>query len=520
MDPVVKAPPEPHRGYVSPGAKRAHLIAVIVITVGGFCAQTILPAAAWIVIMPTMMFGGAFREIDAAGAVAWDGSIWYRDTPLDPSGRGRSGLYRAGFEPGAKPDRIADLDGEQVRLLPGADRLWIVGSDTVGWFKDGAVSAKPSHESLGRLSRPFLLRGAPAVVERRPGAFRLLRLDTGRWRVERVFEDEGFRFSRLEIVACGDRLHAFVEHDGTIYHVSGLPPPDFEGWRDWATVTAARQEWVAIDLGGAPAVFAGGREPGARRVGVRLDGSEWTRILSDEPGFVTSWGVVELPGRRIGLLLCGFPGSLSLRVLDGDREVEKRALAAGFFGGAFVWIFVLAFAGQAVTPFLTAGVLALAMARLRVPTHAEGPRTVRYATLWRRGLAHGIDALIAGGPVIAGYALLFSTFFGDPAVSFDPSRMLGSMGLLIGGFAIALFCFFAFTLMEGLWGKTPGKWVLGIRVVGVDLQPCGVGHAFLRNLLRIVDSFFNYGVGLACAALTERWQRVGDIVARSIVVRD
>jgi uncharacterized RDD family membrane protein YckC len=78
----------------------------------------------------------------------------------------------------------------------------------------------------------------------------------------------------------------------------------------------------------------------------------------------------------------------------------------------------------------------------------------------------------------------------------------------------------AFSYFEGRFGKTPGKWLLGIRVLGTDLQPCGFWLALLRNLLTFADGFFNFLVGALLVALTESWQRLGDLAARTIVVVD
>jgi len=75
-----------------------------------------------------------------------------------------------------------------------------------------------------------------------------------------------------------------------------------------------------------------------------------------------------------------------------------------------------------------------------------------------------------------------------------------------------------FSALEGKHGATPGKWLLGIRVMGTDLQPCGFGRAFLRNILKFVDGFFNFLVGVMLAALSNNWQRIGDMAARTVVV--
>jgi uncharacterized RDD family membrane protein YckC len=78
----------------------------------------------------------------------------------------------------------------------------------------------------------------------------------------------------------------------------------------------------------------------------------------------------------------------------------------------------------------------------------------------------------------------------------------------------------AFSYFEGRSSKTPGKWLLRIRVLGTDLRPCGFGRALVRNLLTFVDGFFNFLVGALLVALTEHWQRLGDLAARTIVVVD
>jgi uncharacterized RDD family membrane protein YckC len=77
---------------------------------------------------------------------------------------------------------------------------------------------------------------------------------------------------------------------------------------------------------------------------------------------------------------------------------------------------------------------------------------------------------------------------------------------------------FVFAIVEGRTGLTPGKWVTRIRVLGTDLKPCGFGRALIRNLLKTVDGFFNFIVGIMVVALSENWQRVGDMAARTVVV--
>ena len=53
-----------------------------------------------------------------------------------------------------------------------------------------------------------------------------------------------------------------------------------------------------------------------------------------------------------------------------------------------------------------------------------------------------------------------------------------------------------------------------------DFTPCGLSAGFLRNLLWIVDAFFYYLVAAISLAGTSKWQRLGDLVAETVVMRD
>ncbi len=130
--------------------------------------------------------------------------------------------------------------------------------------------------------------------------------------------------------------------------------------------------------------------------------------------------------------------------------------------------------------------------------------------------------LPAAGPVPRAYAWLI-----DLAIRFG-LLMLASMVLaLLGrtGFGVYLVLLFLVVwaypvLFEVLWdGQTPGKRALGLRVVAADGAPVGWLASFLRNLMRTVDMLpFGYAFGLV-SGLVDRWgRRLGDVVARTMVV--
>ena len=79
-----------------------------------------------------------------------------------------------------------------------------------------------------------------------------------------------------------------------------------------------------------------------------------------------------------------------------------------------------------------------------------------------------------------------------------------------------------FILLEGLWnGQTLGKKILGIRVRMVDGTPITFTAALGRNLLRPADFLPGlYFVGLAAMFTNPKSQRLGDLVAGTIVVNE
>jgi uncharacterized RDD family membrane protein YckC len=83
-----------------------------------------------------------------------------------------------------------------------------------------------------------------------------------------------------------------------------------------------------------------------------------------------------------------------------------------------------------------------------------------------------------------------------------------------------------FAVFEWLWnGQTPGKRWLKLRVIREDGRPIGFFEAAVRNLVRIFDMqpaplFPFYSVGLISVFAAEKDQRLGDLVAGTVVVRE
>jgi len=84
-----------------------------------------------------------------------------------------------------------------------------------------------------------------------------------------------------------------------------------------------------------------------------------------------------------------------------------------------------------------------------------------------------------------------------------------------------LFWLLYFTYFESTTGQTLGKQVMKIRVVDeTTMQHLDFGMSLVRNILRIIDWLpLFYLIGFLLIATNQKKQRIGDMVARSIVVR-
>lgn len=130
--------------------------------------------------------------------------------------------------------------------------------------------------------------------------------------------------------------------------------------------------------------------------------------------------------------------------------------------------------------------------------------------------------LPAAGPVPRALAWLIDSAL-RMAIMMAAGMILGIAGA--AGFGVYLIVNFAVLwgypiLCETLFnGQTPGKRAMELRVISADGAPVGWFASIVRNLLRTVDFLpFGYGVGLI-SSFSDPWgRRLGDMVARTVVI--
>lgn len=107
--------------------------------------------------------------------------------------------------------------------------------------------------------------------------------------------------------------------------------------------------------------------------------------------------------------------------------------------------------------------------------------------------------------------------FGETETRGSQTRLfLGTFGSLLWA-GLSLSYYFGFEASDG---RTLGKRLLGLRVVGIDGARQGVGAIGVRTILRVIDALpVLYLVGLLVTLVTSRRQRLGDLAARTQVVR-
>lgn len=132
-----------------------------------------------------------------------------------------------------------------------------------------------------------------------------------------------------------------------------------------------------------------------------------------------------------------------------------------------------------------------------------------------RGIAFVLDALIYVTVLVL--IMIAVAILGDP-VGALPAWLAISI-LIVTAFLVLMGYPIAFETLRG--GRTPGKAALGLRVVTQEGGPVGFRHAFIRAALGLLELWgFSGAPAIVSALLTAQNQRLGDLAAGTLVVRE
>jgi uncharacterized RDD family membrane protein YckC len=146
----------------------------------------------------------------------------------------------------------------------------------------------------------------------------------------------------------------------------------------------------------------------------------------------------------------------------------------------------------------------------------------RFGGFWRRVVAYGIDKVILQIffiiLFIAGLLIQGGNQSDWYEIDMDLSYRFPDMGVFWIYYLIALFLDMVyFTWFHGSVGQTPGKMLLGLRVVQVTGEPMTFGLAFLRWTGYLISKLAVY-LGFIWIAFDRRKQGWHDKIAGTVVV--
>jgi uncharacterized RDD family membrane protein YckC len=246
---------------------------------------------------------------------------------------------------------------------------------------------------------------------------------------------------------------------------------------------------------------------------ITFHGSAWSEPVDIAlPGFILEWSPLIL-NDKLFLVVRSFFSEQMYTIEDG-KAVNPVRTGGAIFGTDFITRIVQLILLINVLYFIFVFAVSVFIGKFKMRTWDTDSGEFEFATLFRRFAAKIIDSVI----VMLLPSLIIIYLLINISSLADTFRLVIVMVIAAGYFIVGHFLYHS--LLEGLYGATIGKKICGIQVLKDDFSRCGLLAGFLRNLMRIVDYLFYYLVAVVTMAGTLKWQRLGDIVAGTVVVRN
>jgi uncharacterized RDD family membrane protein YckC len=375
--------------------------------------------------------------------------------------------------------------------------------------------------------------------------------------------------SSLDGVTQGSRIHLFVHTNGCLLHREGIelqpsPSPlaslgNRNGGADNQPVSALRptnsdvaiKDWSLVwndkelnfnprfpslhyagyaVIGGRPAAMIVSGIQSGFSIGhiFRFDGRKWSEFATQEfPFGANQFRLVTCrDGQKAYIVALTSTGTAHVYAAEGGglRLTNGGGTEMNPTLRTILWYGTIPCCTLVLGILLGTGTTIL-MWRFTKPAYEFGVQNVKLASLARRGFARLIDiAAIASSTIGLGWAM---------TRGFDWSSLLEAINLRVDHPTVSIAARVAVILaawlvvvvlsllvVQAKWGITPGKWLCGLRVLRTSLRPCGFALSLVRELILSVDAgnFLCWTPGIVSIALTDRRQRLGDLVADTIVV--
>ncbi len=523
-------------GYISEEAKRKFTLTAGILGGVFFILQFVLPFMAFI---PAIKLPETIKEgplFNFKPPVYFNKKVWFIKVSIDKKNNNGS-ISELWYISESEPDKPVKYKGFNriwEELVSDENGLWLISKDAAAILTiDGEYREYISEKNIANINNSFILNGRPAIVNYNKGMFIIKRFGDNGW--ERINEFEIINPDRpdycpkcltIKVLNINEQLHLFTEIDDTIYYREGFPKGEEDDIKNnWEKVAVVKDDWHIVNIAGKLAIFYW-ETNGFRSVftGLIREGDKWSKFFSVDTKNVFGfyYSVIGSNALKEPLFFyIHFPAEIKIvKASEIGRESSKKfsffksMFPKYLFPGFFVFIQLIPYILQIVLALI----LTIMMKKYRVSNYNYGSKSAHFATIWKRAWSQIIDIIIYLIPLLAimGEYISKTFFSGEFPDSLEFFKDVLLVFLYSSIWSVIYLLLFSYT--EGKYGYTPGKWLLRIKVVGEDLLVCGFKRAFVRNLLKLVDGFFSFLVGILLAALSEKWQRLGDMAAHTIVI--
>lgn len=507
------------------------------------------------------LWNDRFIHIQYASASS-DGSLQWKPISTDPeTGEAKELEFTV---PGS--------DGFTARVI--GNNLWFVGSSESHVLESGSLRPSKLNYRLVHVNNLFQFDGKVAQVQFAGRKWVLSVFESDKWTGEREvlfpsgkssWNIDGVlvafdQCNEVKVLNHGDDQHVFVRCSGQLLHRVGLklgdpvqvpgrpvkqmetdlpasafdvenPESQLAGWSRIANEPESQISWFPMLVDGKPAVFRIDNVNLDSPIGeaLVLDGSTWKTLATKQfPFGAKQFHVVSKSnGQTAYVVVSTSIGHAYFYAVEanGIRTVTPRQQAWTNPMKSELLFYVFLPISTLVLGILLGLCVWPLMWVFTKPQYEFGIRSVKLASVGRRGLARLIDQLLLGGiPAAVGWLVTrdldWDTFCEAMNMRADHPTISQAQNALLTMLASGVAMAFGMILLQGLWGVTPGKWCCGIRTQLSTLKPCGFARSLLRETLMCIDccNLLLWTPAILSIALTERRQRLGDKVADTIVV--
>ncbi len=222
-------------------------------------------------------------------------------------------------------------------------------------------------------------------------------------------------------------------------------------------------------------------------------------------------------------------------VYDAEKKEITRELTSHFYDGAMTYAtergsdtiekqdVEAVFAESEDPKEIAAGYMASYVSSL----HRAGfvPRAIAFVIdMILFGLIIGLIAVMVSLPFIVLFPDQFNAHFigneGDFTFFVEPAGPIAVLLSFLVGTTVLIGMITYFMVIEGRFGTTPGKWVMGLRVLREDGTRIGFVESIIRNIPKVVGNsmFIIIDALLMLLVFGKEKQRGFDKIARTIVV--